>query len=614
MPTPKPIRIDFETEAIERRPEYPPKPVGVAIDKRYYSWGHPTGNNCDKRDGQRALQAAYKSGEDILFQNGKFDVDVAEQHMGLAVPSWERIHDTLFLLFLHDPHARNLSLKPSAERILGMAPEERDVVRDWLVDHKIVKKKQKDWGAHISKAPGNVVGPYAIGDNTRTGRLFAKLYPEIQRRGMMQAYDRERRLMPILLRNEREGVCVNVELLERDVKRYTHSLDFADNWLRKRLRSPNLNVDSDREVAAAFERADVVREWKLTKTGQNSVSKKNLTLDMFADKKVASVYGYRNRLATCLRMFMEPWLLQALATGGRIHTSWNQVRQNHGAEQQAGARTGRLSSTPNFQNIPKTFEDRGDGYVHPKFLPQLLPLPLLRMYLLPDGRGQVWGHRDYSQQELRILAHYEDGDLLAAYLANPKLDVHGIVHRGIADILHLNFIRTRVKNFVFQNIYGGGVPAVCEALGCDPATAKRVINVLMQVLPGYGDLKDAVMDRGRAGEDIRTWGGRQYYTEEPHYVEKYNRFMTFEYKLLNYLIQGSAADCTKEALIRYDAHPKRNSRMLLTVHDEINCSMPKRGMRQEMKVLQEVMQSVEFDLPMLSEGKYGPNWGTLTKL
>jgi DNA polymerase I-like protein with 3'-5' exonuclease and polymerase domains len=89
--------------------------------------------------------------------------------------------------------------------------------------------------------------------------------------------------------------------------------------------------------------------------------------------------------------------------------------------------------------------------------------------------------------------------------------------------------------------------------------------------------------------------------------------MDFYYKLLNYLIQGSAADDTKEVLIRYDEHPKREGRMLVAVHDEANISVLQKRMKPEMQVLREVIQSVEFDVPMLSDGETGPNWGSLVK-
>jgi DNA polymerase I-like protein with 3'-5' exonuclease and polymerase domains len=626
MSVPKPIVLDFETEAIERRPQYPPKPAGVAIKwsaqkiNKYYSWAHDSDNNCTKADAQKVLCDAYRSGEPLLFQNGKFDTDVAATHMGLPVPSWERIHDTLFLLFLENPHATSLSLKPSAQRLLGIKPSERDALHTWITTNiPAAKRKPSEAGAYIARAPGSLVGRYALqGDVRSTEKLFRHLYPIISKRGMLEAYDRERHLMPILLRNEQEGIRVDLPRMECDYAVYCAALEKADNWLRKTLGVPGLNLDADKDVGNALDASGTVTEWVYTKPtkghpqGQRSVAKKNMTLDMFNNAKVASVYGYRTRLKTCLSMFFTPWLEQARATDGFIHTSWNQVRQTHGNENMAGARTGRLSSTPNFQNIPKMFEDRGDGFVHPKFL-NVPPLPLMRSYLLPD-KGEVWGHRDYSQQELRILAHFEDGALLQAYLADPKLDVHGLVHSMILEKVKRDFIRLRVKQFVFQKIYGGGWPALTAALGCDMPTAKLVVAAMMQALPGYETLEADIKATGRAGLAIRTWGGREYYTEPPKFVKKYGRVMTFDYKLMNYLIQGSAGDCTKEALIRYDEHPKREARMLVSVHDEINSSMAKKRFKLEMELLREVMQSIQFDLPMLSEGKFGNDWGHLTKM
>jgi DNA polymerase I-like protein with 3'-5' exonuclease and polymerase domains len=345
---------------------------------------------------------------------------------------------------------------------------------------------------------------------------------------------------------------------------------------------------------------------------------------MVNDPQVASVYGYRNRLITCLGTFLRPWLRQAEATltangVATIHTNWKQVKASDFGGGDAGAATGRLSSSPNFQNIPKAMEDRGDGYVHPAFA-KLPPLPLMRKYLMPD-EGHVWGHRDYSQQELRVFAHYaesmtEEGvkSLAQMYRENPKLDVHGIVDKGLREE-GLEFIRTFVKNFVFQTLYGGGVPAVTAALHTTDAIARRAIQALKDYLPGYDALSDDIKSMAKdEGLPLRTWGGRLYYVEEPRYVPEHGRVMSFEYKLLNYLIQGSSADCTKEAIIRYHNHPKRQARFLITVHDEINISIPKHRVKEELEILRECMESIEFDVPMLSEPKVGPRWSEAKKM
>lgn len=620
---PQVTTIDFETFPIQPRPHYPPKPVGVSIlmpgEKRpkYWRWGHPTGNNCTQRQAESALKAAWKCGAPLLFQNAKFDIDVAQTHMGVGsvMPEY---HDTMFLLFLHDPHAPDLKLKEAAERILGEAPYERDLLKEWIMEHKkqIAEEfghefKPSQWGSAIAYAPGDVVEPYANGDATRTKGLFNYLWPRIVERGMEEAYQREINIMPIFLENERVGLRVDTDALRRDVTLYGKALDTADQWLRKRLKTKDLNLDNDGEIAEALSRMGIIadEDWAMTATGKRSVSKKNLTPEMFQDPKVASVLGYHNRLTTCLKMFMVPWLEQAERRPDRhVSTNWNQVRQERG-----GTRTGRPSTTdPNFLNLSKTWDDKDDGFIEPHKLnvTSLMPLPLVRRYILPD-KGETFCHRDFNGQELRILGHFEDGALLKAYQEDPTIDVHSWVREMILEHAGLDYHRTQVKITNFRRIYGGGAPAMAGALHCSLEAAKALLTAHGKALPGVLELDKQIKAMSKDGEPIITWGGREYYVEPPGFSKKYNRHMTYEYKLLNYLIQGSAADATKEAILRYHAHPKRKGRFLVTVYDEINSSA--KDYKNEMAVLKECMESLEFDVLMLSDGKIGPNWGTLEK-
>ena len=120
--------------------------------------------------------------------------------------------------------------------------------------------------------------------------------------------------------------------------------------------------------------------------------------------------------------------------------------------------------------------------------------------------------------------------------------------------------------------------------------------------------------RADNNEPIRTWGGREYYCEPPKLVD--GRIRKFDYKLVNVLIQGSAADCTKEAIIRFDAKKrelgKPQWKILLNVHDQITASVPKTERDSAMEVLRQCMESIEFDVPMLSEGSVSTtNWDEL---
>lgn len=625
----KPIVLDFESTPIELRPDYPPEPVSFSLllpgwrKPKFWSWGHKTGkNNCDRATAARVLEEAWGSVSEehpLLCHNTKFDLDVAGTHFDLRMPDWRRVHDTMFLLFLSDPHARELGLKPASEKLLDLPPEERDAVKDWILAHKkqleadfpeIVSRyggiKPSTAGKFIAYAPGDVVEPYCNGDVERTAKLFELLYPEIVDRGMYQAYCRERRLMPILLRNEREGVRVDVKALERDQKVYELAQATADMWLRKALKAPGLDLDNDGNVAAALKKADAVSEWTQTPTGRDSVSKKNLTLDKFRDKKIAAAYVYRQKCATCLETFIRPWQ-RFVDPHGFMHTNWNQVRGTTG-----GTRTGRPSSyDPNFFNMPKAVEDNADrGFIQPKHL-DVPELPKIRAYILPDRPGYVIVRRDYNQQELRMLGHFEDGALMRAYLENPWLDVHDYLRQMIIELMNLDVGRYVTKTLNFGYIYGQGIPSLAAKMNRSVDEVRGFRDAQMKAIPGLKALADALKAKARRGEPMRTWGGREYYVEPPMIIK--GRLQTFEYKLINYLVQGSSADVTKESIIRYD-EARQEGRFMLSVYDENNISVDKKAYKREALILRECMMSVETDVPLISDGEWGPTLGDLEDL
>lgn len=621
----KPTIVDFETKKIQGRPAYPPEPVGVSIKKwgkkpQYYAFGHATKNNCTKAQAIKALKAEWQNPDGLVFQNGKFDVDVAEVHCGLGQPSWALIHDTMFLLFLDDPHQRELSLKPSATRLLGMPPDERDELQEWFLANqpvpgiKVSKSKESEfyWAGYLDYAPGDIVGRYANGDTVRTEGIFKLLYKKTLDRQMQRAYDRERELMPILLEMERQGVPVNHKKLKADVKLYSEWLDKIDLWVIRRLKcDPAINLDSGQQlvnamVASGAADPDLVPR---TPTGKFQYNKEALLVGV-VDKVLLAILKYRTQLSTCLKTFMKPWLLTANASGGLIFTTWNQTRQPAG-DNNVGTRTGRLSSTPNFQNIPNEFkpifhhEQKG----LPKCpLPGLPVLPNVRCYLVPF-KGHVLIDRDYSQQEPRILAHFEGGMLLQAYLDNPWIDFHDSARDALANAGKV-YDRKPVKNTNLGLIYGMGVGKLAIKNDMSVDEAGELKDAILRLYPGLKEMYQDMKLRSRTNTPIRTWGGREYYCEPPAIVD--GRMRQFDYKMINVLIQGSAADCTKEAIIRYHKVKDKAAKILLNVHDQLTVSVPRAIFRQEMEKLRICMESVEFDIPILSEGAISAtNWDEL---
>lgn len=620
------VTLDFETDAITDRPNYPPEPVGLAVrypdgTSDYFAWGHPSENNCTKSEVREWLKALFRTNDPLLFFNAKFDLAVACEKLGIPSPVWDRVHDSMFLAFLADPHAKSLGLKQLAEDLLDWPADEQTEMHNWIWLHRErliatyggkisrqAKSGMSSFGAWISKVPGAMAGKYAVGDVDRTWELFEWLLPKIEEHGMMEAYDRERRVLPIFMANERDGMHVDGEALQEDVPIYRESLERADYFIQKALGKPGLNIDADAQLAEALTEAGVIDEddWVYTAPtkahpkGQKSVSKDNLKPSMFQDEDVKTLLFYRNRLTTAVNTFLVPWERQSTARGGVISTNWHQVRGGQG-----GTRTGRPSSSnPNFLNIPKEFKQEFD--VKPDNKWDLEGLPFVRQYVLPDP-GQMFLHRDFDGQEMRVFAHYEDGDLLEAYQNDPNLDPHSWVGD---EIFHMNgkrLERTPVKTLNFQGLYGGGIPALMKVLGCTRAEAVQFKKFHNNALPGREKLNEAIKEIIYSGEPIRTWGGRVYFVEESRGRQD------FLYKLINYLCQGSAADITKEALIRWDDHPERDARFLVTVYDEINISAEKKDAAHQMKVLKESMESIELDLKMTSSGKMGPRWGELEK-
>lgn len=660
MRQPKPVTVDFETKGIEGRPDYPPEPVSVSIKQwgkkpRFWSWGHLAGgNNCSKADAVRALKQVWHHRDGLLFQNAKFDVDVAETHLDLRQPEWERTHDSMFLIYLEDPRLHSFGLKPAAEHFIDLPPEEQDVVKAWILqkDHKAWIEshlgidpatgkpetvKPSQFGKFIWYAPGTVVGPYANGDVIRTELLFDILWKRIQKRGMLEAYDRERRLMPHLLASERHGIRLDTKRLNADITMYTGVREHIDALLRKKCKSPNLNIDSSKELAEAMLSAGLADDGLMgyTKTGQIQTNKDAIR-EGVTDFETRALLAYRAPLMTCMNTFMVPWAQVAAKTGGLLHTNWNQVKQGDG-KSRIGTSTGRLSSTPNFQNIPKAFLELVKllHFLTLKANPTkqqvlaakaklqrlerqlkipdgLPPLPLCRSYVIPYHPDHVLLDRDYSQQELRLLGYYEEGPLYDSYLENEWLDVHDKTRQLILEILNMEYDRTPVKNTNFGIIYGQGASSLAVKNNISIEESRQLYDAILKVFPGIKELQDDMRDRARNEEPIRTWGGREYYCEEPAFNQQYRRMMTFDYKLLNLLIQGGAADCTKEAAIRYCEAKPADDYFLLNVHDQFTASAPKARMHQAMALMKECMESIELEIPLKTEGKWSDkNWASL---
>jgi DNA polymerase I-like protein with 3'-5' exonuclease and polymerase domains len=605
-------QVDFETDKIEEMP-FPPKPVGVAIHRegekrgRYLRWGHRGGgNNCTKEQAARELKDTYDECH-VSYHNAPFDIDVGSTHLKLKRP--KSFGCTMTLGFLNDPRAESLGLKEQADALLNIRPKEQDKLRQWILEHILAaKKKPKEWGAYIAEAPGNMVEPYAIGDISRTDRLERFLLPRIIRTGMADAYQRELRLMPVLLKMTHKGLPIARKKLERDLETWEKDEVKRDEWIRRRLRAPGLDIDKDRQLAAALDRAGVMGSWIMTSGGKSGIPQKSVAMPALKvtlnDRELFTALQRRSIMSTYMNTFARNWL-RLSEPDGHLHVTFNGTRRDRGdGGKMGGTRTGRLSCSY-LQNTPK-----------PSDLTRALGLPNMRSYIVPET-GMVIFVRDYDQQEFRIFAHFEDADAREKYLEDPHLDFHDMAGTGVnrilassnkASLLKLPLERKPIKNLGFGILYGQGLGLTAERMEVDVKTAKLIRDIYFTMLPGIKTLQQELMDRGHKNEPIKTWGGRVYYVEPGKFIN--GRFMDFSYKLLNLLIQGSAAECTKEGMIRAD---NAGVDLRLQVHDEL-LAMAARGDKRAMAQLREAMESIEFDVPMLSSAKQSrESWGELEK-
>jgi len=569
--------LDFETKKIEKRPSYPPRPVGVALlhpskEREYLAWGHPSRNNTDITVARKKLAEACRG--NIVMHNSAFDMDILDVYFHLRPKDFD---DTLYLAFLNDPRQESLSLKDLAHAHLGMPPDEQSELRDWILENiKGAKRAKKKWGQHIGDTPGDMTEPYAIGDVVRTGKLYKKFSADVTRRKMTEAYQREKDLTWVTLEMERSGVRVDIEGLNGAMAAFEKLDERIMYRMRKRLRvSRDFNFNSRKQLGQALKDADLLDA--IIKTPRGGISTKIDSLKKTCnDQELIKMMSVHSVVEKYLNTFVRPWISKGEESDGRILPTFNQVRGRNDRSG-GGTRTGRYSSEdPNLQQVAVNVEESKN-----KEILELLQRWLveecdyhfsgLRDFILPD-EGMVICSCDYDQQELRLLGHFEEGKLCEAYRKTPNLDVHDFVRKLVRDATGADYPRKFIKTTNFGLIYGMGVGKLAAQLGIPTNAAAEIKDAILSALPGVKKLTRRMREYDDMGEPFRTWGGREYYTEDPKEVK--GEMRNFGYKNVNTIIQGSAADVTKEGMLQVTRQVPE-VRIALQLHDELVVMVPK---------------------------------------
>ena len=596
--------IDFETKPIIQGNNRTPEPVGVSIKKdnessKYFAFGHPTNNNSTKADVQRLLELVYDSGESILCHNSKFDLRICLEHFDLPVPDSSRIFDSMIMAYLVDPREDLLGLKPLAEKYCGMPPDDQKVLNTWLKSHGYVP------GQDIAYAPGDLVGRYAESDTDMTYALFHYLKPLVlipyaDTTNIRTAFDREMKLLPVVIDMEMRGVHITSEI---------HSL-YAKLEKQFSLLDMQLFAYGDgakpgsKAMFNAFMKKGYIDKSKLQYTDKgNPRYGKDFIEDIISNRDLTNVLKMRGKLQKMVGTYIKPFAKSSELYGNKFYPYYNQTR----SDDDRGTRTGRFSS--NIQQLPKdsgvnAFSD-GSGVSD--------EVPSIRTLIVAPP-GKVLIKRDFSGQELRVVAHYAEGPILDAYLADPRMDVHAFVDGLIQEKTGHHLSRTPVKMINFLKLYGGGPTLLAEKLKIPEGQARQFFAAYDEALPEFKGLMKDIENMSRSGKKIRTWGGRMYDVEPPKIDPKTGRRREFYYKLGNVLIQGSSADMTKEAMIRYFYHPDRKGDILMQVHDELVVEIDEAIWKEEMELLQWAMDEIPgWDVPLCSDGSVGYNLGSMQK-
>jgi DNA polymerase I-like protein with 3'-5' exonuclease and polymerase domains len=589
------ITLDWETEAIVFGSKTPPKPVGLAVRNgsgfcRYMAFGHPTNNNSTWEDVADYLNEIWDEPIEILTHNGfAFDIGVAEHWFHMPPRDPLLTHDTLFQAYLIDPNTPSLSLKDLAPNWLGIPADSQDELYDWILANVPECRTRKQCGMYISRAPGDLVGRYAIDDVKMTHALHEYCHSKMDQ--MQEPYNRERKLAPILADIQRRGIRINGEALTYDYGEAMHKLHHLDQLIREELDAPNLNPGSSKELVRALQNGGY-EGFLLTPSGAPSANKESLASVLRAAPVLQTLLHSRATYATLTGTFMHPWLELCELNGGTINPSYNQVRNPDGY----GTRTGRLSSSnPNGQNIPG---DQGMDYYGD-------PFPQMRSYCLPD-EGTVWYSCDFMSQEPRLAAHFEDGLLLRAFQDDPKLDPYQFVMQLVGG----DVTRKDAKVVFLGLLYSMGAQALADKLGCDASRATALRNAIRAAIPDINSLDKDCKRRFELGLPIKTLGGRFVNCEPPSHGR------VWAYKALNLLIQGSASDQTKEAIIYADKELKKlgfYSRILGSVHDEINLCAPIKWGDEVKFIMDEAANALPCDVPMGITMGIGNNWAEASK-
>ncbi|HZM20519.1 MAG TPA: DNA polymerase I [Anaerolineales bacterium] len=578
----KVISFDTETTSTE---EMKAEIVGISLaikdgEGYYIPIGHNSGKNLPLDEVISALKEPLtnpKIGK--IAHNAKYDYIVLARH-GLKVSPLT--FDTMLAEFIIDPSSHSMGLKNLAFVKLG---EEMTHIED------LIGKGKKQ--ITMAEVAIESAAPYAVADAEVTLRLMPIQQEGLKRvNGEKLLEEIDLPLTPILADMEMTGISLDLPFFQETSKRLEKRMAEIEKQVFDSVGKP-FNLNSTQQLSdVLFNRLGLEPPDRGNKTASGHFSTSAGVLDLLRGKHpVVDLILEHRELSKIKSTYVDALQAALNSETGCVHTSYSQI----------GAVTGRLSSyNPNLQNIPiRTEEGRRirNGFV--------------------AGKGNVLLSVDYSQIELRIVAHMaEDEGMLAAFRADE--DIHATTAAAIYGVKPeaiTKNMRRHAKAINFGLIYGMSVFGLTRTTELTLAEAETFVKAYFQKFPGVKKYLDGIRKQAAQQGYVETLLGRRRYfpaLQSKANVQVKNRE---EREAINAPVQGTAADIMKIAMLRIPPALKQaglKAKMLLQVHDELVFEAPEKELEKTARVIQDVMSNAyPLSIPLSTEARYGKNWGEM---
>jgi DNA polymerase I-like protein with 3'-5' exonuclease and polymerase domains len=595
------IAIDLETKdldlksrgsgAIQGRGEI--VGIAVAVDgwSGYYPIAHEGGGNLDKRIVLEWFKKVCATDAIKIFHNAMYDVCWIKSY-GIQLNG--HIIDTMVMASLIDENRIWYSLNSVSFDYLGEVKNE-----------KALKEAADSWGIdakkEMYKLPAMYVGNYAEKDAELTLELFKTLSREIKKQNLTNIFDLETQLFPCLIDMKFKGVRVDVQKAHELKKKLSTEEENLIQEIKKET-GIETQIWAARSIAEVFQKLSLPYE-TTEKTGAPSFTKNFLSTHTNPlVKKIAKARELNKAHTTFIDTILKH------EHRGRIHADINPIRSDTG-----GTVTGRFSySNPNLQQIPARNKELG---------------PLIRSLFLPEV-DHKWGCFDYSQQEPRLVVHYAattepiSFDQSVTKIVEKFKDNSVDFHQTVADMAKIS--RTQAKVINLGLFYGMGKAKLQAELGLQTkAEAEELFNQYHENVPFVRELMNSTSKHAQTSGSIGTLLGRRCRFDkwEPNQFGMH-KAMSFEeaertygrgrirraytYKALNKLIQGSAADMTKKAML--DLY-KEGIIPHIQIHDELDISIQSDD--QVKKIIEIMENAVTLVVPNKVDYESGNTWGDI---